>query len=270
MSDTLKAARDVVAKRAGSVAPKVAIVLGSGLGGLAERVENAVEIPYDLLPGFHVSTVPGHAGRLIFGQLAGVPVMLFAGRTHYYEAGEADAMFLPLRLAKSLGVEIVLLSNAAGSTRRDLTPGTLMLITDHINWSGRNPLIGHLAETGFVDLTAAYDVALCTAMRDAAQSLGQTLAEGVYCWFSGPTYETPAEIRLVAQLGVDAVGMSTVPETILARALGLRVAAVSLITNFGAGIGTGVLDHEEVKAEGAKAATRFEALIAGFLKALPH
>lgn len=255
----------VIAARAGALRPRTAIVLGSGLGGLAARVEDAVTIPYGDIPGFPVSAVPGHAGQLILGRLGGVEVMLFAGRSHYYEAGVADVMYLPLQVARAMGVEVLLLSNAAGSTRGELGPGTLMMIIDHVNWSGRNPLIGHVHETGFIDLTAAYDPTLCNVLRTIAVDQGIALAEGVYGWFSGPTYETPAEVRLAAKLGIDAVGMSTVPETIMARSLGMRVAAVSLITNLGAGLGAGTLNHDEVKAEGAKAAARFEALITGLL-----
>lgn len=266
MDADIQKALTAIEDRAGAITPRVAIVLGSGLGQLVDRVESPVTIPYADIPGFPVSTVEGHSGQLVLGDLAGTPVVLFAGRSHFYERGIADAMRLPLRTARALGVEVLLLSNAAGSTRRELQPGTLMMLTDHVNWSGRNPLIGHLAETGFVDMTAAYDPALCDAMRSAAVDHDITLAEGVYGWFSGPSYETPAEVRIAAQLGIDAVGMSTVPETILARAMGLRVAAVSLITNLGAGIGDGTLDHDEVKAEGAKAATRFESLIMGFLR----
>jgi len=261
----LKQAIMVIEAQAGLRRVRCAIVLGSGLGRLAECIENPVTIPYDAIPGFPVSGVPGHAGALILGDLAGVEVLLFAGRSHYYEHGKADAMYLPIAVARAMGAETLILSNAAGSTRGELDPGTLMLITDHVNWSGRSPLIGRVQQTGFVDMTAAYDHRLCNAMRTAALDAKIALAEGVYGWFSGPSYETPAEVRLAAQLGMDAVGMSTVPETIIARALGLRVVAVSLITNFGAGIGATPLDHDEVKAEGAKAAERFEALILGFL-----
>lgn len=267
-SSPLAAALSVIRARSGTLRPRVAIVLGSGLGGLASRVKEPVVMPYGDIPGFPVSAVPGHAGQLILGTLAGVPVMLFAGRSHYYETGQSDVMAFPLQVARALGVQIVMLSNAAGSTRGELGPGTLMMITDHVNWSGRNPLIGRVQETGFVDLTQAYDAELCAQMRDAALEAGVALAEGVYGWFSGPSYETPAEIRLAARLGIDAVGMSTVPETILARAMGLRVVAVSLITNLGAGLGHGILNHDEVKAEGAKAADRFESLVIGLIRRL--
>lgn len=255
----------VIHDRAGDVFPAVGIVLGSGLGGLADRVEEAVSIPYGDLPGFPVSSVPGHAGRLVAGWLDDVPVLLFAGRSHFYERRDAAAMRLPLAVLKALGARALVLSNAAGSTRSELSPGTLMLITDHINWSGRNPLIGLTGDAGFVDMTSAYDADFCDALRLAAVGQSLALAEGIYGWFSGPSYETPAEIRMAAALGVDAVGMSTVPETILARSMGLRVAAVSLITNLGAGIGSGTLSHREVKDEGARAAARFEGLIIGAL-----
>lgn len=241
--------------------PVAGIVLGSGLGGLTRRLENPVSVPYVDLPWFPVSTVPGHSGDLLMGELAGVPVVLFAGRSHYYENGDPRAMALPLALLSAMGAKSLILSNAAGSTRLEMTPGTLMLITDHINWSGENPLIGHMGDAGFIDMTQAYDRTLCDYVRQAAANTGQPLAEGTYGWFSGPSYETPAEVRMAGMLGIDAVGMSTVPETILARSMGMRVGAVSLITNLGAGLGQGELHHGEVKEEGAKAANRFEALI---------
>lgn len=257
---------DAIRARAGDIRPVAGIILGSGLGGLADRIDEANEIPYHDLPGFPVSTVPGHAGRLVLGTLGGAQVLLFAGRSHYYERGDANAMHLPLAVLAALGADMLVLSNAAGSTRAELTPGTLMLITDHVNWSGRNPLIGNLGDAGFVDMTRAYDPDLADAMRHTAVAQSLHLAEGVYGWFSGPSYETPTEVRIAAMLGIDALGMSTVPEAILARSMNMMVAAVSLITNLGAGIGTSTLDHDEVKAEGAKAASRFEALIIGFLE----
>lgn len=252
--------------RCGDFKPTFGIVLGSGLGGLAEHVTDPIAVAYEDLPGFPISTVPGHVGRLIAGRLGGAPVLMFAGRSHFYEHGRADAMWLPLAVLSAMGAGTLILSNAAGSTSYAQPPGTLMLITDHINWSGRNPLIGTTGDAGFVDMTDAYDLEHRKTMVQVASDQGLVLTQGVYGWFSGPSYETPAEVRMAARLGIDAVGMSTVPETILARALGLRVAAVSLITNLGAGIGDGKLDHSEVKAEGAKAARRFESLIVGFIE----
>lgn len=266
VNSDLNSSLSIIRTRAGDVRPVAGIILGSGLGGLADRAEDAIEIPYQDLPGFPISTVPGHAGKLVIGTLGGVQVLLFAGRAHYYEHGNANAMRLPLAVLAALGSHTLVLSNAAGSTRSELQPGTLMLITDHINWSGRNPLIGHTGDAGFVDLTQAYDTELAEIMRQTANVQSLQLTEGIYGWFSGPSYETPAEVRLAAMLGIDAVGMSTVPETILARSMALKVVAVSLITNLGAGIGENTLDHGEVKAEGAKAASRFEALIIGFLE----
>lgn len=242
------------------------LVLGSGLGDLVEQLSDPITISYAELPGFPLSTVPGHAGRLIIGTLAGVPVLMFAGRSHFYEHGDPAAMRLPLSVLSALGTQTLVLTNAAGATRGELKPGTLMLVTDHINWSGRNPLIGNAGDAGFVDMTEAYDPQLCDIMRKVAVDRAVALTEGIYGWFSGPSYETPAEIRMAALLGIDAVGMSTVPETILARSMGMRVAALSLITNLGAGIGEGKLDHAEVKAEGAKAARRFETLVTGFVE----
>jgi len=227
--------------------PRLAIVLGSGLGGLSERVENPITIDYDDIPGFPQSAVSGHAGRLVAGNLAGTPVLLMAGRVHYYEQGHAAAMRRPLEILQGLGIENLILTNAAGSLRNDMPPGSVMRISDHINWSGMNPLIGEESEKRFVGLTNAYDAGLGARMARAAQAVDVTLHEGVYMWFSGPSFETPAEIRAARLLGADAVGMSTVPEVILARFLGLKVAAASVITNFAAGMTGSELSHDETK-----------------------
>lgn len=231
----------------GDFAPRHAIVLGSGLGPLVERTENAVRIPYADLPGFPVSAVSGHAGELVAGTLNGVPVLMLSGRVHYYEKGDAAVMRRPLEILKDLGIEEIVFTNAAGSLREDLAPGSVMQITDHINYSGMNPLIGEESDGRFVGMTNAYDAGLTARMRAAAEALDIPLAQGVYMWFSGPSFETPAEIRMARILGADAVGMSTVPEVILARFLGLRVAAASVITNFGAGMTGGEISHQETK-----------------------
>lgn len=231
----------------GGLQPRTAIVLGSGLGGLVERVTEAVSVPYADLPGFPVGGVSGHSGMLVAGRLGGQPVIMLSGRVHYYEKGDAGAMRFPLEALKSLGVEQLILTNAAGSLREDMPPGSVMLIEDHINFSGLNPLIGEDSDERFVGMTQAYDRALSAAMADAAGRIGQDLKRGVYMWFSGPSFETPAEIRMARILGADAVGMSTVPEVILARFLGLRVAAASVITNFGAGMTGGEISHAETK-----------------------
>ncbi|MFQ5564831.1 MAG: purine-nucleoside phosphorylase [Paracoccaceae bacterium] len=260
MTDAARIVRD----RAGAGAPRLAIVLGSGLGALAEDIEDAVSIPFADLPGFPASGVTGHAGALVVGGLRGTRVALLAGRAHYYEPGDAGAMRVPVETLAALGCGTLALSNAAGSTCEEMAPGALMAITDHINWSGRNPLIGAAGDARFVDLSQAYDPTLLARLRAVAAAQGIELHEGVYAWFSGPSFETPAEIRAIRMLGADAVGMSTVPEVILARFCGLRVAAVSVITNFAAGMGTAPLGHDQTKAEAAKAEGKFRALIAGF------
>ncbi len=260
MTDAARIIRD----RAGAEPPGLAIVLGSGLGALADDVEEAVRIPYGDLPGFPASGVSGHAGALVVGRLRGTRVALLAGRAHYYEHGDAGAMRGPIETLAALGCGALALSNAAGSTRADMPPGALMAITDHLNWSGRNPLIGAAGDARFVDLSQAYDPALLARLRTVAAAQGIKLHEGVYAWFSGPSFETPAEIRAVRLLGADAVGMSTVPETILARLNGLRVAAVSVITNYAAGMSAGPLSHDRTRSQAAKAEAKFTALIAGF------
>ena len=260
MTDAARIIRD----RAGAEAPGLAIVLGSGLGGLADDVEDAVRIPYGDLPGFPASGVTGHAGALVLGRLGGARVVLLAGRAHFYEHGDAVAMRGPIETLAALGCGALALSNAAGSTREEMAPGALMAITDHLNWSGRNPLIGAEGDARFVDLSQAYDPALLARLRAVAASQGLELHQGVYAWFSGPSFETPAEIRAIRMLGADAVGMSTVPETILARFFGLRVAAVSVITNYAAGLGTGPLSHGETKAQAAQAEAGIKALFTGF------
>jgi purine-nucleoside phosphorylase len=254
----------IIRGRAGAEAPRLAIVLGSGLGALADDVEDAVRIPFSDLPGFPAPGVTGHAGALVVGRLRGTRVALLAGRAHFYEHGDAGAMRGPIEALAALGCGTLALSNAAGSTREAMPPGALMAITDHINWSGRNPLIGEVGDARFVDLSQAYDPALLARLRAVAASQETELHEGVYAWFSGPSFETPAEIRAIRLLGADAVGMSTVPEVILARFFGLRVAAVSVITNYATGMGAAPLSHEQTKAQAAKTEAKFTALIAGF------
>ncbi len=240
-------AADILAERLGGLKPGLAIVLGSGLGPLAGEVENAVRIPYAELPGFPHSGVSGHAGEIVAGTFSGKPVLLLAGRAHYYEHGNAAAMRPALEALAALGIDKLILTNAAGSLRADIPPGSVMLITDHINFSGTNPLFGEQTDRRFVGLTEAYDAGLRKAIVEAAKATGTPLHEGVYMWFSGPSFETPAEIRMARVMGADAVGMSTVPEVILARFLGMRVAACSVITNLAAGMTGGELSHQETK-----------------------
>jgi purine-nucleoside phosphorylase len=260
----MTAAARLIRDRAGAEAPRLGIVLGSGLGGLAEEVEGAVRVPYGELPGFPAPGVSGHAGALVVGGLRGTRVALLAGRAHYFERGDPNAMRGPIETLAALGCGTLVLSCAAGSTREGMGPGALMAIADHISWSGRNPLIGAEGDARFVDLSKAYDPALLDRLRGVAAEQGVRLHEGVYAWFSGPSFETPAEIRAIRMLGADAVGMSTVPETILARFCGLGVAAVSIITNYAAGMRAAPLSHGETKIGAAKVEARFRALIAGF------
>jgi purine-nucleoside phosphorylase len=238
---------DILVERLAGRQPKVALVLGSGLGGLVNEVANAVRIPYGDLPGFPHSGVTGHAGELVAGDFNGTAVIMMAGRAHYYEHGNAGAMRPALEVLQGIGVETLMLTNAAGSLEPGMGPGSVMLITDHINFSGSNPLFGEPSDRRFVGLTQAYDSGMRAALEAAAQKTGTPLHKGVYMWFSGPSFETPAEIRMARIVGANAVGMSTVPEVILARFLGLRVAACSVITNLAAGMTGGELSHQETK-----------------------
>lgn len=243
----MNAAAKELKRRLGGLAPSVALVLGSGLGELAGEVEDAVRIAYGDLPGFPPSTVSGHAGAVVAGRLAGKPVLMLAGRSHYYEHGDAAAMRPALEALAALGIGRLILTNAAGSLDPDMPPGSVMLVIDHINFSGTNPLIGEPTDRRFVGMSEAYDLRMRAAFLKAAQETGTALHQGVYMWLSGPSFETPAEIRMARIMGADAVGMSTVPEVILARFLGLRVAACSIITNLGAGMSEDELSHQGTK-----------------------
>lgn len=252
----------ILGERLGRLAPKLAVVLGSGLSPLADALEDAFRIPYADLPGFPLSGVSGHRGEIVAGRLEGRPVLMLAGRAHYYEHGDAAAMRPALEALAAVGIEKLLLSNAAGSLRPEMGPGSVMLLTDHINFSGSNPLIGEASDRRFVGLTEAYDGAMRDALKTAAEREGVSLYEGVYMWFSGPSFETPAEIRMARLMGADAVGMSTVPEVILARFLGLRVAAASVVTNFAAGMTGAEITHEETKAMAPEGGRKLGRIIA--------
>jgi purine-nucleoside phosphorylase len=243
----MKTASDVIVEALNGLVPRVALVLGSGLGGLVDAVEDPVRVSYSKLPGFPESGVSGHAGEVVAGTIGGKPVLLLSGRVHYYEKGDAAAMRPVLEVLKGLGIEKLILTNAAGSLREELAPGSVMLIEDHINFSGTNPLIGEEDDARFVGMTNAYDSGLRETIAKAAEAEGIALDAGVYMWFSGPSFETPAEIRMARIMGADAVGMSTVPEVILGRFLGLACAACSVITNYGAGMTGGELSHAETK-----------------------
>lgn len=229
--------------------PKVGLILGSGLGMLADQIAEPVRIKYTDIPGFPVSTVEGHAGQLVSGTLKGVSVIAMQGRFHYYEGYGLDAVTFPVRVMKALGIETLMVTNAAGGVNTDFTPGDLMLITDHINNTGQNPLIGPNDDAQgvrFPDLSTAYDRSLQAVAWEVANDLDIKLKEGVYVWNTGPTYETPAEIKMLQAVGGDAVGMSTVPEVIVARHIGLDVLGISCISNMAAGILDQPLNHEEV------------------------
>lgn len=258
-----RAAADAVRGRLAVRAPAAAIVLGSGLGTLAERVADARRVPYGEIPGFHAPAVEGHRGELIAGTLGGREVLLLAGRFHMYEGHSAQVAAFPVRVVHALGAKVLFVSNAAGGINRAFPPGTLMMITDHLNLQFRNPLEGRVepGDSRFPDMSAPYAPRLQALLDSAATQGGLSLARGVYAGLLGPTYETPAEVRMLATLGADAVGMSTVPETIVANAIGMEVAGVSCITNPAAGIGDAPLDHHEVMEEGRKAADAFCGLV---------
>ena len=248
--------------------PVAGIVLGSGLGGLAEDVEDPVAIPFEDLPGWPAATAPGHVGRLLLGRLAGTPVVMLQGRFHMYEGNDPGLVVQPVLLFKRLGATVVVLTNAAGGIDPAFGPGTLMVIRDHLNLTGRTPLLGPNAdEIGprFQDLVDAWDPELREGLLSAGRAEGVELTEGVYAGLLGPQYETPSEVRMLRSLGADAVGMSTVLECIAARWTGLRVCGVSLVTNAGAGYTGEPLSHEEVLAAGAEAGPRLAKVIRRFV-----
>lgn len=244
-----------------AVAPRIGLVLGSGLGSFADTLTDAVRFGFGDLPGFPVSSVTGHRGELVIGRSGGVEIACLSGRAHYYEQGDASVMATPIQTFAELGCTAVILTNAAGGLDPTVGPGELMMITDHINFAGTNPLFGAEGDRRFVGLTQAYDLELQAQFRAAAAAENVRLSEGVYMWFNGPSFETPAEIRMARILGAQAVGMSTVPEVILARYFGLRVAAVSTITNFAAGMTADELSHEETKENGPKGAEKLKRLL---------
>jgi purine-nucleoside phosphorylase len=265
MSKNAETLAQIIRARAGDAPPAYGLVLGSGLGHIADTVDG-VAIDYADLPGFPHAGVSGHNPKLVIGQLEGSRVAIFGGRAHYYESGRGDAMRLPLEVLKALGGTRLILTNAAGSMHPELDPGDLMLLSDHINFSGLNPLIGEPTEARFVPMTQAHDPDLRAALKAAAKAEGIALMEGVYAWYSGPSFETPAEIRAIRTLGADAVGMSTVPEVILARFLGLRVAAISTITNKAAGLSDEQISHEHTKAMAPLGAAKLERILRRLLQ----
>jgi xanthosine phosphorylase len=268
----MSAAAEHVAARANGISPRLGLMLGSGLGELAERLADRVEIPYGEIPGFHAGGLAGHAGTLNLGRLSGKDVAIFAGRWHVYQGIEADAITTPIRMVKALGADTLLLTNAAGSLRPEAGPGSLVCIGDHINMLGFNPLIGPNDDSvgpRFLSLRDAYDPELREQLHTAATALGFDLHDGVYLAVAGPSFETPAEIRAYRTLGADLVGMSTVPEVIAARHAGLRVAAISAVTNLAEGMGGEELSHEQTLRVAAEGAQRLGPLVERFVADLP-
>lgn len=268
----LAAAQAAAAVRArlGVQSPTAAIILGSGLGALADRLSGVTRVPYAEIPGFHAAAVVGHLGELVRGFLAGREVLLLAGRVHMYEGHSAQAAAFPVRVVHALGARTLFISNAAGGVRRTFNPGDLMMIADHLNLQFRNPLIGaqEPGDLRFPDMSAPWSPRLQALLQAAARETGVALQCGVYAGLLGPTYETPAEVRMLERLGADAVGMSTVPEVIVAAALGVETAGVSCITNHAAGITAAPLLHDEVIEVGARAADRFCALVERWVERL--
>jgi len=266
----IEAATAAVRARLGSAAPRVAIVLGSGLGDLAAAVSKPTRIPYADIPGFPAPGVAGHKGELVAGTLEGVPVLVQSGRFHLYEGHPIETSALPVRVFARLGIRTLVVTNAAGGIRSTFRPGTLMLIADHVNFMFRNPLIGPAleGEERFPDMSDPYDRELRQLARDVARERRIALDEGVYVGLLGPSYETPAEIRMLQRFGVDAVGMSTVPEVIVARARGIKCLGFSTITNLAAGISPTALSHQEVLEVGRQVGDALGAIVQGVVAKL--
>jgi xanthosine phosphorylase len=269
--ENVRQSRDQIVAALGGLKPKIAIILGSGLGGLAGRVENSITVAYKDLPGFPVLTVAGHIGELIAGKLNGVPVIVLKGRKHFYETSDAYPLKAMIRAVHAAGVETLFLSNAAGSLRPHIKVSELMLITDHINFLGLNPLTGPNDDTfgpRFFPVSDAWDKPLSAKIKAVAKKEGITLHEGVYVAFRGPSFETPAEIRMVQGWGADAVGMSSVPDCLIARHCGMKVVGVSCITNMGAGLSDEHLTHAHTLENASRGAAAFEKLVSSAVKVL--
>ncbi len=268
LSTRIQQAVDFIRSRT-DAAPSFGMILGSGLGDFADTLDDRLVIPFTDIPDFPAATVPGHTGAFVFGTKHGKSVVCLQGRLHYYEGHPMPLLTMPVRIMKELGVKVLVLTNAAGGVNPSYRPGDLMLISDHINYSGSNPLIGvHEPEFGprFPDVTDLYSAALRLKLKLAAVEAGIGLRQGVYMMFSGPSYETPAEIRMARILGADAVGMSTVPEAIVAAQCGLRVLGISCITNLAAGVSPNKLSHQEVMETAALAHDKFQSLLDLILK----
>lgn len=266
MSKQITASAHIIGECSGRTPPKVGIILGSGLGHFADQATDKITIPYADLQGFPEPGVAGHKGQLIIGDIEGTSVAIMQGRAHYYENGNADAMKIPVRALKEIGCETLILTNAAGSINPDARPGNIMLTSDHISFTGVSPLFGEQGNDRFVDLSHAYDRDYRATISAIAGELGIPLYDGVYMWFCGPHFETPAEIRAARILGATCVGMSTVPEVILARHAGMRVLALSIITNLAAGMSDTDLSHEQTMRNAEIAAVSVTKLLREFLK----
>ena len=268
MAAAVSEAAESIRTRDGGRRPSIGLVLGSGLGALGDEFEEATRIPYADLPHWPPVGVVGHAGTLISGVLEGVPAVALQGRAHLYEGHAPDRATFPVRVLAALGIRALFVSNAAGAIHRDFRPGDLMLISDHVNLMGRNPLIGPVVDGDqrFPDMSDAYDPDLRALVRETALSNGIPLREGVYAGLLGPSYETPAEIRMLERIGADAVGMSTVPEVIVARAIGVRCFGISCLTNFAAGISSDSLSHEEVMETTERVGETFRSLVRAVLR----
>jgi purine-nucleoside phosphorylase len=256
----------IINKSCSNFKPQIGLILGSGLGSFADQVEISTSINFDELPGFPDAGVGGHAGRLLLGRIEKTTVAVLQGRAHYYEHGKADIMAVAIQTLSALGCESLVLTNAAGSLMSEASPGSVMLITDHINMTGISPLFGAQGNQRFVDMVEAYNPLLNSKIRAAAHTNNITLHEGIYAWMSGPQFETPAEIQALKVLGAQAVGMSTVPEVILARHLGMSLCALSIITNFAAGMSPTLISHEQTIEYAAKAENSVKDLLNSYLK----
>ena len=261
-------ALDILRQRWPDARPKIAIVLGSGWGGVAQRVSNAQRISYSELPGFPLPSVQGHASELVLGRIGEHEVVLLTGRKHTYETGKPDGMKLPIRTLRDWGCQVLVQTNAAGSMQAEMPPGSLMVLTDHINFSQLSPLVGESGSERFQTMVNAYDEGLRQQALGTAAKLGIHLHAGVYVWFVGPQFETPAEIRMFSRLGADAVGMSTVPETIIARHAGMKVMAFSLLTNMAAGMSSEALSHAHTLSQAAASSERSVELLTAVVAAL--
>lgn len=267
--DNVKASAALLKNAAGARLPKMAVILGSGLGGLGQKLQNAVTVPYSDLPGFPTLTVAGHQGEVGIGTLGGADVVVLKGRKHFYETDDSYPLKTMIRSLKMAGIETLFISNAAGSLRMDIKVSELMAITDHINYMGLNPLVGPNDDDfgpRFSPMTDAWDPELRATLKTVGKKCGAPLHEGVYIAFRGPTFETPAEIRMAQTLGADAVGMSSVPDCIIARHCGMKVVGCSMITNMGAGLSDEQLSHDHTMAMAARGAAHFEALVETFAK----